>query len=131
MKPCKNLDDRENWIDLVPSFSKIDRGKTFMMIVVIRFSEHKHIYGKEVLGSVLQFEIDVSIFMRKPINNCPWKAPITKTIGNSNKNQREGSKKRKKIKYPIDQSVLESIEVAHLSNPGQSGRFFLNRSSTL
>ena len=39
------------------------------MIIVIGLSHHQQIYFEQVGGSIIHFEIDITIFMRKPIND--------------------------------------------------------------
>lgn len=59
----------------MPAVAKIDSGRMFVMIIVVRLSQHQDVNEKQVMGGIAQSEILIPIFMSKPVDDGSMKGP--------------------------------------------------------
>lgn len=69
LQPGQKTDDGIHGVYLKPPLAEIDGRRVFVVVVVIAFSQHQHINEKQVHRRVLQFEIDVTVFVREPVHD--------------------------------------------------------------
>ena len=52
-----------------PDSTKIGITSIFVVVIVVAFTHHQKVEGKEVSGGIFGFKVSVTIFMGKPVNN--------------------------------------------------------------
>ena len=67
--PCKHPYDRIHRVYLMPALAKIDRRWTLVVVIVVTLTEHEEVDEQEVHARVAQAEIDVTVFVRKPVDH--------------------------------------------------------------